>query len=160
MKKIGATLRCPLFAGIETDKLHSLLDCLAAVKRVYRKDEFIFMAGDQATSVGIVLSGSVRVLQEDFWGHRGIHGGPSPRVGYTFFYFIHMFRKVLFSQSEKSRTLFVAIHMLYNTINHDTFIVRSKILSVDWHCFTHNDKRSFVGNREAVHFESVPSPLR
>ena len=61
MKKIEATLRCPLFAGIEADKLHSLLDCLAAVKRVYRKDEFIFMAGDQATSVGIVLSGSLPV---------------------------------------------------------------------------------------------------
>lgn len=86
MKKIGATLLCPLFAGIETDKLHSLLDCLAAVKRVYRKDEFIFMAGDQATSVGIVLSGSVRVLQEDFWGHRGIlaHIEPGGLFGEAF----------------------------------------------------------------------------
>ena len=32
----------------------------------------IFVAGEKPISVGIVLSGSVRVLQEDFWGNRTI----------------------------------------------------------------------------------------
>ncbi len=72
MEQRDALSQCPLFAKIEANLLDSLLDCLTAVKRVYRKDEFVFRAGDKATSVGIVLSGGVRVLQEDFWGHRMI----------------------------------------------------------------------------------------
>lgn len=62
----------PLFRGIDESQLASLLACLTAVKRRYRKDELIFVAGEKPISVGIVLSGSVRVLQEDFWGNRTI----------------------------------------------------------------------------------------
>ncbi len=78
--------QCPLFAGIKEDQLESLLGCLAAVKRVFRKDEFVFMAGDKAVSIGVVLSGGVRVVQEDFWGHRMIlaHVGPGALFGEAF----------------------------------------------------------------------------
>ncbi|MDL2209508.1 Crp/Fnr family transcriptional regulator [Desulfovibrio sp. OttesenSCG-928-O18] len=78
--------RSPLFAGIEESQLESLLDCLTAVKRQYGKDEFVFVAGGKATSVGIVVSGGVRVLQEDFWGHRAIlaHIGPGGLFGEAF----------------------------------------------------------------------------
>lgn len=72
MEKREITLRSPLFAGIESDQMNSLLDCLNAVTRVYRREEFVFLAGDKARSVGVVLSGGVYVLQEDFWGHRNI----------------------------------------------------------------------------------------
>ena len=86
MEQRDALSQCPLFAKIEANLLDSLLDCLTAVKRVYRKDEFVFMAGDKATSVGIVLSGGVRVLQEDFWGHRMIlaHVGRGGLFGEAF----------------------------------------------------------------------------
>lgn len=78
--------RSPLFAGVDERQLESLLVCLKAVKRQYRKDEFVFAAGDKATSVGIVLSGGVRVLQEDFWGHRTIlaHIEPGGLFGEAF----------------------------------------------------------------------------
>ncbi|MDR1126057.1 MAG: Crp/Fnr family transcriptional regulator [Deltaproteobacteria bacterium] len=77
---------CPLFAGIEESRLESLLVCLNVVKRRYRKDEFVFLAGDKATSVGAVLSGEVRVLQEDFWGRRTIlaHIEPGNLFGEAF----------------------------------------------------------------------------
>ena len=83
MKKYDAPFYSPLFAEIEASRLDSLLDCLAAAKRVYRKDEFIFTAGGKATLVGIVLSGGVRIVQEDFWGHRMIlaHIGPGGLFG-------------------------------------------------------------------------------
>ena len=64
--------QCPLFAGIEEVDLKALLDCLTAVRRAYKKNEFIFFAGDSVQSVGVVLSGSVHVLQEDYWGNRAI----------------------------------------------------------------------------------------
>jgi CRP-like cAMP-binding protein len=71
--RISETLKqCPLFFGIDVSQLVPLLDCLKAVTRKYRKDEFVFVAGDKATAVGVVLSGGVRILQEDFWGNRTI----------------------------------------------------------------------------------------
>ena len=72
--------QCQLFAGIKDSNLSSLLDCLMAVQRSYKKSEYVFSAGDTVESVGIVLSGSVHILQEDYWGNRTIlanipHGG-------------------------------------------------------------------------------------
>ena len=62
----GALKKCPLFLGIEESQLASLLDCLKAMTHKFCKDEFVFVAGDNASVVGIVLSGGVRILQEDF----------------------------------------------------------------------------------------------
>ena len=63
---------CLLFEGIEDSEIKTLLNCLNAVKRSYKKNEFVFSAGDRVQSVGIVLSGSVHILQEDYWGSRTI----------------------------------------------------------------------------------------
>ncbi|NLO48567.1 MAG: Crp/Fnr family transcriptional regulator [Clostridiales bacterium] len=64
--------RCPLFADISAEQLESLFSCLDASEKSFTKNEFIFLAGQPAVSVGIVLSGSVTVLHEDFWGNRSI----------------------------------------------------------------------------------------
>lgn len=82
----AALQRCPLFVDIAEPQMAALLDCLLPVTRAYRKDEFIFRAGDEAASVGIVLSGGVRVLQEDFWGNRTIlaHIDPGELFGEAF----------------------------------------------------------------------------
>lgn len=72
--------------GIDQDQLKSLLGCLSATTHQYRKDGFVFLAGNKAFSIGIVVSGGVRVLQEDFWGHRMIlaHVGPGGLFGEAF----------------------------------------------------------------------------
>ncbi|MDL2275701.1 Crp/Fnr family transcriptional regulator [Desulfosarcina sp. OttesenSCG-928-G10] len=71
--RLSEKIKCSsLFGGIDELQLDSLLTCLRAVKRQYHKDEFVFVVGRKATSVGIVLSGGVRILQEDFWGRRAI----------------------------------------------------------------------------------------
>lgn len=64
--------KCPLFAGIEEKQLRTLLDCLAASQKHYPKNSFVFRAGEAVTAIGIVLSGSVHIIQEDFWGNRVI----------------------------------------------------------------------------------------
>lgn len=77
---------CPLFAGIEDNQLESLLGCLTATKRAYTKDEFIFRSDDKAEFVGIVISGRIYVIQEDFWGNRLIlaHTGSGGLFGEAF----------------------------------------------------------------------------
>lgn len=75
MKKyLDILKKCPLFTGIDETELQALLGCLSATKKHYEKNSFIFMADDVVTSIGIVLSGNVHIIQEDLWGNRTILG--------------------------------------------------------------------------------------
>lgn len=61
-----------LFDGIEECDRNELLSCLSGRKEHYREGETILMAGERADRVGLVVSGSVLVLSDDFWGNRSI----------------------------------------------------------------------------------------
>lgn len=63
---------CMLFDDIEDDNLKALLGCLEARIKVYKKREIIISEGEPAKNVGIVLSGSVQVMQIDYFGNRSI----------------------------------------------------------------------------------------
>lgn len=77
---------CPLFSGIAPQEAVSLLHCLSARQRQYAKDTFLFRAEEPARSVGVLLSGSVHIIQEDYWGNRTIlaHAGPGELFGEAF----------------------------------------------------------------------------
>ena len=64
--------KCPLFFGILENEIEPILVCLSAKTKIYQKDQFVFRSGDHISSVGIVLSGSVHIIKEDFWGNRSI----------------------------------------------------------------------------------------
>ena len=59
-----------------------MLSCLKAERKDFPKDAFLLRAGDTAESIGLVLSGSVLVIQEDIWGNRNILSKTGP--GQTF----------------------------------------------------------------------------
>lgn len=61
-----------LFAGIEEKDIERLLGCLSARVVEYKKDVYILSVGDRPTEVGIVLTGSVNIIHEDYWGNRMI----------------------------------------------------------------------------------------
>lgn len=61
-----------LFQNIAEPDLKPLLSCLAARAFRYGKGQSIWSAGDHADSFGIVLSGQVQVVQDDFYGNRSI----------------------------------------------------------------------------------------
>ena len=63
---------CPLFAGIWEEELKDMLACLGARVKRTQKDQILFREGEPARFVGIVLSGQVRVLREDYDGNRSI----------------------------------------------------------------------------------------
>ena len=77
---------CPLFVNVESFDIEQSLQCLHGVQREYRKGKFLFYSGDSLSALGIVLSGSVHILQEDFWGNRNIVGriGSGELFGETF----------------------------------------------------------------------------
>lgn len=87
MKKYFEILKnCPLFLGIEEEEFGSVLDCLNAGTASYKKNEMIFLEGSPARYVGIVLSGGVRIVKEDFFGNRTIvsRSGPGELFGESF----------------------------------------------------------------------------
>lgn len=61
-----------LFSGISEIELNAMLSCLEARKESFSKDTFLLRVGERADSIGLVLSGSVLVIQEDIWGNRNI----------------------------------------------------------------------------------------
>ena len=68
----------PLFSGVSENELTAMLSCLGTRTERFPKAEFLLRAGDMADSVGLVLSGSVLVIQEDVWGNRNILSKVSP----------------------------------------------------------------------------------
>ena len=61
-----------LFSGISEQELTTMLACLGTKASRFPKDALLLRAGDTAESIGLVLSGSVLVEQEDVWGNRNI----------------------------------------------------------------------------------------
>ena len=74
---------CPLFDGIRKDDLTALLGCLGARQIRPKKGDTVFYEGDTTQFVGVVLSGSVYLLREDYYGGRSIlaHIGPARIFG-------------------------------------------------------------------------------
>ena len=79
MKEFFPVLRSSqLFSGVSEEELTAMLTCLGAEKRSFPKEAFLLRSGDTAESIGLVLSGSVLVIQEDIWGCL-LYTSPSPR---------------------------------------------------------------------------------
>lgn len=61
-----------LFGGIEREDLGSLLGCLQAQILTAEKGEPVFLEGDKAGFVGLVLEGSVQIVRDDYYGSRSV----------------------------------------------------------------------------------------
>ena len=73
MKKYISVLKnCGLFKDIEEEHLIAMLGCLGAKVINVRKNESIFQEGTTAKFLGIILSGAVQMVQDDFYGNRTI----------------------------------------------------------------------------------------
>ena len=66
--------KCPLFAGVGDNDLIKMLGCLGAKIEHFDKKYTIFAEGNPAKHIGIVLSGSVQIIQIDYYGNRSILG--------------------------------------------------------------------------------------
>lgn len=62
----------PFFQGISQENLEKLLQELDARQVFYEKGNFLVHTGDKIPAAGLVLSGEVHILREDFWGSRAL----------------------------------------------------------------------------------------
>lgn len=61
-----------LFNGIEPANLPVMLTCLGYRAETYKKGDFISMEGEHLENIGLIASGSVDMIKEDFWGNKTI----------------------------------------------------------------------------------------
>ena len=71
-KYLSVLRRSPFFAGMTDEEILTVLHCVEGKVLSSEKDQFIFRVGDSTDVMGLVLSGSVMIIQEDYWGHRNI----------------------------------------------------------------------------------------
>ena len=67
-----------LFSGISEEELTPMLTCLKAEKKDFTKETVVLRTGDTADAIGLVLSGTVLIMQEDIWGNRNILSKAGP----------------------------------------------------------------------------------
>ncbi len=73
MKNICEVLaKTQLFSEIPSDKIKSMTECLACVKKRFKAGETIWTAGQKVSQVGIVIRGRVYSVSCDFWGNTSI----------------------------------------------------------------------------------------
>ncbi|WP_281679503.1 Crp/Fnr family transcriptional regulator [Synergistes jonesii] len=66
-----------LFRDIREDEAEDLLGCLDAREKHYRKGEIIYRAGDAISEIGLIVSGSVNIIVNFYWGNSNIFGHAS-----------------------------------------------------------------------------------
>ncbi len=70
--------RSGLLKGIKEDEIESMLECLSAVKKGYRKGEYVFRRGDRVSCAALLLEGCIHIQKEDYWGNLSILNEISP----------------------------------------------------------------------------------
>ena len=61
-----------LFAGVTDSEIETMLSCLDAKVRSYRKGEYVFRQGERIDQIALVAKGELYVQQDDYWGDRSI----------------------------------------------------------------------------------------
>lgn len=61
-----------LFRQMDSGEIEDTLKQLTPSVKTFGKNQYIFRSGDYAHALGLVLSGSVHIIKEDFWGNRNM----------------------------------------------------------------------------------------
>lgn len=69
---------CPLFEGISKPDLLRMLSCMEGKYQRVMKGRPVFLEGDPAGFVGIVLEGSIQIVRDDYYGHRSVLAHATP----------------------------------------------------------------------------------
>lgn len=63
-----------LFSGVGDDEISSMLSCLGATLRVYKKGEFVLRQGERLSEIMVLAEGNLHIQSDDYWGNRSILG--------------------------------------------------------------------------------------
>lgn len=61
-----------LFRGTNENEVEAMLSCLQSFTKTYQKGDIIYHMGDEINHLGLVISGSVNIENDDIWGNKSI----------------------------------------------------------------------------------------
>jgi CRP-like cAMP-binding protein len=64
--------KCALFRTIAEDEYAKMMNCMGAQVKGFRSEEYVFLAGDEVSTVGVVLTGVVEIMKENLAGNKHI----------------------------------------------------------------------------------------
>ena len=70
--------QCSLFSGISRQEMGLMLNCLGGKITCIAKGKPVFLEGNPARFVGVVLSGTVQIVRDDYYGNRSVLTVVSP----------------------------------------------------------------------------------
>ena len=140
-----------LFHGLSAEDLNAILVWQCPVLHRYAKQDYLFHVGDRAHSIGIVLEGSVTILQEDFWGNRNIVTRLSPGHLFAEVYAVTREQRMGVSvmTDEGAVILLLNAHRLLNTSGEifEMRIIRNLLATIADKNLTLNTKLSHLSQR-------------
>ncbi len=63
-----------MFAGVGDDEITSMLSCLGARLKSYKKGEYILRQGEHLSDIVVLVEGDLHIQKDDYWGNRSILG--------------------------------------------------------------------------------------
>ena len=60
------------FYGLSENEIKTILNCFGAYQKSFKKSEIIYYSGDTVSDMGLVLSGSVNIVVNYYWGSSNI----------------------------------------------------------------------------------------
>ena len=109
MNDILKEIDSPLFAGINPEDRKAMLGCIGYHMGSFRKGDIVAFEEDNMKHIGIVLTGSVDMIKEDFWGNKTmlIRACKNDVFGETFACGSDNLSVVTFMVSEDAKILFL-----------------------------------------------------
>lgn len=72
MEKINFLEKLPIFSDLQKEEIISVLNFFNYYEQSFKKNDFLFEFEKDISQIGIILSGEINIIKEDFWGNRNI----------------------------------------------------------------------------------------
>ncbi|MDD2268548.1 MAG: Crp/Fnr family transcriptional regulator [Eubacteriales bacterium] len=73
-----ALITSELFEGITSEEAQILIHCIGAASSYFAKNDTVVLAGKRTDNFGIVLSGNLQIVHDDYYGNRSILSNVEP----------------------------------------------------------------------------------
>ena len=141
------------FANMSDDEILSILSCARAEVVTKDRNEYIFQLGSTTEFVGIVLSGSLLLVQEDLWGNRNVMASclPGDTFGEPYAALQGTVLNISLVAAEPSRILMLKGSKILTTCSpacaHHNQLVRNYVSIMARKALVFYEKATLMGNR-------------
>ncbi len=147
---------CALFGSIDRQEIDSLLTCLGALEKHYKKGSLIFSEGQVICQLGVVLKGRVLIQCCDAWGNVSILGAAGPGAVFGEAYACSPGEPLQISvqAAENSSILFLNVDRVLNTCPNSCIFHRTLVRNLLTVCA----QKSLELSRRMLH--TTPKTIR